>query len=116
VKGLTSTTNVWNEHAHIPPDGKKIVWISSQGYPFTPAANWQSTLKTDLWMMNADGSGKQQVTFFNTPGNPQYTGARVILSDGSWNPAGDKYVMQMDSIDNRGDTSQVILLSFAAPQ
>jgi Tol biopolymer transport system component len=113
---LTSTTNVWNEHAQASPDGKKIVWISSQGYPFTPAANWQSTLKTDLWMMNADGSGKQQLTFFNTPGSAQYTGARVILSDGSWNTAGDKYVMQMDSIGNGGDASQVIELRFASPQ
>src|SRR5439155_22140638 len=88
---LTSTTDVWNEHAQMAPNGQKIVWVSSQGYPFTPVANWQDTLATDLWMMNPDGSNKQQITFFNTPGMPEYKGGRVILSDGSWNPTGHAY-------------------------
>ncbi len=113
---LTTGVNVWNEHAQFSPSGKKIAWITSQGYAFTPTGNWQSTLKTDLWMMNADGSNKQQLTFFNTPGKEQYTGDRVILSDGSWNQAGDKYVMQKDTIGGISDTSQVVVFNFSTPQ
>jgi len=107
---LTTTTSTWNEHAQVRPDGKRIVWVSSQGYPFVPVANWEDTLATDLWMMNPDGSGKRQLTFFNTPGMPEYKGGRVILSDGSWNPAGDQYVVQADVAVFPAALSQVIVL------
>jgi Tol biopolymer transport system component len=113
---LTNTTDVWNEHAQISPDGKRIVWISSQGYPFTPVANWTDTLATDLWMMNPDGSNKHQITFFNTPGKPEYKGGRVILSDGSWNPTSDQYVVQADVAVFPGAQSQVMVLQIGAAQ
>lgn len=112
---LTSTTNVWNEHAQISPDGSRIVWASSQGYPFVPNSQWQQTLATDLWQMQPDGSNQHQITFFNTPGYPEYKGGRVIISDGSWNPTGDEYVVQMDVAIFPAAVSQVTVLTIGKP-
>lgn len=114
---LTDSPNVWDEHAHISSDGKKIVWISSQGYPFTPTQNYGKTLSTDLWMMNPDGSDKQQITFFNTPGNPEDTGARVILADNSWNPTNDAVVVTRLSYPKNGPPSvSDVIVHFSSPQ
>lgn len=113
---LTNSPGVWDEHAHLAPDGKKIVWVSSQGYDFTPRANYGATLKTDFWLMNADGSDKQQITFFNTPGSPEYTGNRVIVADNSWNARGDKLVASLLSIGPGGRVSKIVVLNFATPQ
>ncbi|HEY9787178.1 MAG TPA: hypothetical protein V6D17_17445, partial [Candidatus Obscuribacterales bacterium] len=75
----------WDEHAHFTPDGKHIVWMSSMGNPQSPARLNQIHVKTDFWIMNADGSGKKQISFFN---DPPGTGSkkkekkkRVIASD-----------------------------------
>lgn len=60
---------VWEEHATALPDGR-IIWISSQGHalPGPGTADW--SLKSELWIMNRDGSDPRQLTFFNTPGHP----------------------------------------------
>jgi Tol biopolymer transport system component len=114
---LTDTTNVWNEHAYISPDGRKIAWLSSQGYPFTPSANWAATLKLELWIMNADGSNKQQLTSFNSPGSPEFTaGHRIILADGGWNPQGDKYINTLADVGPGTYTVRIILIEFNAAQ
>jgi Tol biopolymer transport system component len=87
---LTQTYTVWDEHAHCSPDGSKIVWISSVN-DFDPT-NWRSTMATEYFIMDADGSNKTQLTFFNTPGHPDnalFSGAMVICADSSWNADGD---------------------------
>jgi Tol biopolymer transport system component len=71
----------WDEHAHFTPDGKRIVWMSSMG---NPQAAWrlnQITVKTDFWIMNADGTNKHQISFFNDPPGKWSKKKRVIASD-----------------------------------
>jgi len=97
LKRLTDSDEAWDEHAHYSPDGSAIAWMSSQGldvhYGSTEGFDWADYLKTELWIMNADGSGKQQLTHFNTPGYPEYMGgARCIVSDSSWSPDGTRLV------------------------
>jgi hypothetical protein len=49
-------------------------------------------MATEYFIMDADGSNKTQLTFFNTPGHPNnalFSGARVICADSSWNADGD---------------------------
>lgn len=62
-KALTCLTDPklrqWDEHAHFTPDGKQIVWMSSMGSPQAPAKLNQITVKTDFWIMNADGTNKR---------------------------------------------------------
>lgn len=71
----------WNEHAHYTPDGKKIVYMSSQPYPGT-------VLKTDLMLMSSDGSDKMQLTHFNTPGYPEYSPDQSTPGRAIWNAEG----------------------------
>lgn len=81
VKCLTDPNlKQWDEHAHFTPDGKRIVWMSSQGFPQPPNRLNQFLLKTDFWIMNADGTDKKQLTFFNDP-NGRLKRKRVIASD-----------------------------------
>lgn len=112
ITNLTDSPGVWDEHAHITPDGKKIVWVSSQGYPFTPTENWGQSLKTDLWMMSSDGSNKQQITFFDKSGSSEYNGKRVIIADNSWNPKGNKLVIDLVEIDGIAKTSKIEVIDF----
>lgn len=78
------TNKGYNEHAHLSPDGKYIVWMSSVGngdtYDFYQVG-------TDYWVMNADGSNKQRLTHFNKPGHPHFRGRYVIVADFAWDPA-----------------------------
>ena len=90
---LTTSDNDWDEHAHYSPDGKKIAWMSSTGFDIQwgdiIGHNWQKYLKTELWIMDADGSNQQRVTYFNTAGYPEYMdGRRSVVSDSAWSPDG----------------------------
>ena len=113
VTNLTNTPGEWDEHSILSPSGKKLVWISSQGYDFKPAANWGATLKTDLWVMGTDGSNKQKVTHFNEPGFSEYNGSRVILADSAWNTDGTKLVVA-SFVEGIG--TRIWLIEFKEPQ
>ncbi len=71
----------WDEHAHFTPDGKRIVWMSSMGNPQPAWRLSQLSVKTDFWIMNADGTNKQQISFFNAPRGKWSKQKRVIASD-----------------------------------
>ncbi|MBI5028975.1 MAG: alpha/beta hydrolase fold domain-containing protein [Chloroflexi bacterium] len=84
--------NEWDEHAHYSPDGKTIVWISSTDIPQTHSTSLvdmaRHPLKTDVWLMNADGSNKRRLTRFNDVNAPEgrNAGQGVIVGDISWSP------------------------------
>ena len=107
---LTNTPDEWDEHAHYSPDGKKIVWVSSHGYPYDPE-RWAETLRTDLWMMNADGTDKRRITYFNEPGHPEYAGEQVIMSDNSWSPDGKKIAALIKKSGGR-ESAEVVVIEF----
>jgi uncharacterized protein (TIGR03437 family) len=73
-----SHTAEWNELAQFTPDGTQIQWMSNRGY--RPATSLRN-LYSDYWISNPDGSNKKQISFFNTPGSPEYTGQRTIASN-----------------------------------
>lgn len=99
LKRLTETFEDWDEHAHYSPDGRKIIWMSSTGIDIkwgdTRGGVWKQYVKTDLWMMNADGTGKVRLTYFNEPGSPEYFGKRCIVSDNAWSPDGRQIVVNV---------------------
>ena len=88
---LTESFADWDEHAHYSPDGKRICWMSSTGYKVTPdARKWRTVktdLRTDLWMMAADGKNKRRLTFFNEKGHPEYM-EHAVVADNTWLPDG----------------------------
>jgi hypothetical protein len=79
TKAVTQLTQAdYNEHPRYTPDGQRIVWMSSTG----------ATLKgTDWWFMNADGSDKRRLTFFEERGNPQSSGSAVYPGTVAWDPS-----------------------------
>lgn len=97
IKNLTKTLEDWDEHAHYSPDESKIAWMSSTGLNINwgdmTGKKWMKQLKTELWIMDSDGSNKQQVTHFNTPGYPEYMGGRqCVVSDTEWSPDGKRMI------------------------
>jgi Tol biopolymer transport system component len=67
----------WDEHAHFTPDGKQIIWMSSMDQGQKPSEINQFKVKIDYWIMNADGSNKKRLTFFNTPDKEE----RILAAD-----------------------------------
>jgi len=72
------TTEGYNEHAEVSPDGKKIIWMTT---------NENSNKGADLWIMDADGSNKERLTNFNVPGKK-----KLVAADSSWSPDGGSIV------------------------
>jgi Tol biopolymer transport system component len=46
---------------HYSPKGDWIVWMSSKGLPFRTRP---FEVEAEYWLMRADGSAKQQITWF----------------------------------------------------
>lgn len=89
---LTDTMEDWDEHSHWSPDGDRIAWMSSEGLgiEFPDQKDWHLYLKSELWMMNADGTNRTQLTHFNTEGYPEFKDVdQVIIGDSSWGPNGE---------------------------
>jgi Tol biopolymer transport system component len=104
----------WDEHAHYSPDGKWIVWISSAGIPQVKTQSFlemaRNPLKTDVWIMEADGSNKRRLTWFNDPKAPEASLAPrgLIVGDISWGPDNKSFAakIQRDRIES------IILVEF----
>lgn len=86
MKNLTNTPNVWDEHGLFSADGSKIVWMSSYPYRSDPNSYRIIGIKTEFMIMNADGTGQQQLTHFCEKGYPEYGSG--IAAVGSWAPDG----------------------------
>ena len=94
TSGVGGELSEFEEHGELSPLGDAFAFMSSapHGIDTTqPLLNW---LRTDLWIMNPDGSGKMKLTHFNDPGfaesDPQ--GERVMVSKMGWNPDATKLV------------------------
>jgi Tol biopolymer transport system component len=94
------TSSKYNEHAAYSPDGAHIVWMSNQ----------DTSGGTDWWVMNADGTGKRRLTYFNKPFSGQYRG-KVWATDASWSPDGRSFIgyIQNNLITQRGPIVRVDL-------
>ena len=101
VKRLTyHSAYTWDEHAHYSPDGKKIIWMSSKGLRFTVKP---FDLETEFWIMNRDGSGKRQLTWFHTPGHPHHLNQSfAVAADFDWSPDGSRIAALV--LTNRPET------------
>jgi Tol biopolymer transport system component len=69
----------YNEHASFSPDGRHIVWMSSQD---------NRNNGTDWWLMDADGSHQRRLTHFNLAGYPEGSGTAVFAGLVNWAPNG----------------------------
>jgi hypothetical protein len=96
VRALTRTDREWDDMPRYAPDGRHILWASSRGldvrFRSLDAFSWRREVKTELWMMNRDGTGARRLTFFNEPGwrdqawfqSSVGQAARVSVTDGQF--------------------------------
>lgn len=82
---LMRTKGEWDQFAHYSPDGRHVLWASSRGLPVqihsVEDLNWRRDIKTELWMMNRDGSGARRLTFFNETGWRDHTWFQTKVAD-----------------------------------
>lgn len=115
---LTDAPRVWDEHAQLTADGKHLMWICSESYPFD-TTQAEATLRTDYWIMNLDGTNKKRVTFFNDPGHSDYQiydGERIICADASFSPSGDSLLICTKLLDGQlGTGGEKIMFALYNP-
>lgn len=100
------TDGNYNEHALFSPDGKHIVWISST----------ESDRGTDYWIMDADGSNKRRLTFFNEKGHPHSAGRRVVVADFAWSRDGKSivgYYRAGGAIESTSDPVKIVKIDLS---
>jgi hypothetical protein len=72
LRPLTQTFD-WDHHAHYSADGRQVIWASSRDlnvkFRSVEGLNWRRDVRTDLWVMNRDGSEPRRLTFFNERGH-----------------------------------------------
>jgi len=67
-------------------DGEKIIWMSSKALCF---AVKPFLLETEFWMINRNGTDKQQLTWFHTPNLPHDLHKPFAVAvDFDWSPDG----------------------------
>ena len=112
---LTSSPEEWDEHAQYTRSGEKIIWMSSKGCNCNPKI--LKELRTDIWIMNADGSGKTRLTYFNEPGHEEYIVDGIVVGDMSFSPDGKKLVAYL-ILQGTGlpeTTGKIALITFKEP-
>jgi Tol biopolymer transport system component len=77
---------IWDEHAHFSPDGRQIVWMSSQGLRFEVKPFY---LQADFWTMNRNGTQQKRLTWFHAPSHPHFFNREfAVAADFDWSPNG----------------------------
>jgi Tol biopolymer transport system component len=93
VKRLTHTLDYFDECPHPNKTNTQICYLSTEGFENQKSKQWWNWAKGEFWLMNIDGSNKHQITFFNTPGHPHYTGNRTIPAYIAWSPDGSHILL-----------------------
>jgi len=83
---LTQLTNDFRKHNENPefsPDGKKILWNHGEGDPGEGE---------EMWLMDADGSNKIQLTHFTDSNYPEYNPNARQTPESTWSPDGKSII------------------------
>ena len=89
LTNLSNLPDVWDEHAHYNKTGDKIIWMSSYGYSIDTTDF--SSLKTEWWIMDSNGTNKQQISHFNNPFYPEYIPNNAAAGDIAFSPDGLRF-------------------------
>ncbi len=99
LRRITRSRREWDEGAHFSPSGERIAWTSDRGVPpgkstqrvRAPSARAQ---RRELWLMRADASDQERLTFFNHPAAPESLRGAVV-SDFAWSPDGRRLAVHV---------------------
>jgi Tol biopolymer transport system component len=93
LQNLTNSPGVYDEHAHLSPDGTRIVWASARDIHI-PRTYFVPFL--DYWTMNVDGAGAKRISYFNDPSAREYVAAGAVVADFSFSPGGTWMVSKLE--------------------
>jgi len=93
---LTKDDYLHHEQALYSPGGSKISLMIG---PFVGLS--RLAYKTDLYLMDADGSNRVRLTHFNQQGHLDYRGGSTIIDKNVWHPTGTEIVSAYHVIKKR---------------
>ncbi len=96
---LTKTNDQYEEQAVFSPDGQRITFMSTkdQSPAYDPSGDFWGTFRTDVWLMRADGSGAERLTYFSDAAHTEYLPAAVNRAiPVSWAPDGKAIYVNVD--------------------
>ncbi len=109
ARKLTDTPKNWNRFAAYSPNGKKIIYTSSEGYavPFLGlnGEQWKNEMFSELWIMNAAGTERRKISGFNDLGNPYFVKTKAYVGMVSWNPVEPNKIAFILNIRNNAYTN-----------
>lgn len=106
LTNLTRSDDIHDEMAIYSPDGKKIALMSGTFIGWRPEFGY----RTDLFLMDADGGNRTQLTHFNDPANPSYLGHNSQITKLSWRQDGGRIVFGV--YVHKAETYSIYALDF----
>jgi len=92
---LTHSRSGADEYARLSPTGRHLAFTSNAGIRGTePDQFVPSSARRELWLMDADGSNKRRLTFFNDPTSEDSLG-HTYVGDLAWSPTGDQIAVHV---------------------
>ena len=92
---LTHSRGGVEEHVRLAPTGRHLAFTSNAEIRGTePGQSVPPTARRELWLMDADGSNKRRLTFFNDPKSDHSLG-HTYVGDLAWSPRGDQIAVHV---------------------
>lgn len=117
VRQLTKSVSRWERFPLIAPDGKTMVWSSSEAMRRPPRPlvrdDPSGVVALDLWIGALDGSWSRKLTGFNDPLSEEYSGA-VMVGPSAWDPSGGQLLITITPIDTP-EHSDIFVLNLSRP-
>jgi len=113
VTRLTNTPLEWDEFAKFSPDGQKIVFMSSQDTAQNRDKNGDivgDNLRSDFWIMDADGSNQQRLSHFNVPGYQEYSLSGITVATFGFSPDGKALAVKIRRLPSKFDEAEEIVI------
>jgi hypothetical protein len=87
LTNLTNTPSLHDEDAEYSPDGTKIVYKEQVAPWDTPPGK-----DTEIFIMNADGTGKVRLTSLTGPDSPDFIPGASHITEMDWSPDGTRII------------------------
>ncbi|MBO4511143.1 MAG: PD40 domain-containing protein [Victivallales bacterium] len=114
-RNLTNDATALDRFPVFSPNAKKLAWSSTRefdtSYFGVDSSRWQSELRSELWIMEADGRDRQRITYFNQKGHEHYmspNGAYVYMV--AWHPKFDNFIALVLRKPEQDHVSSSVLL------
>ncbi len=112
VAQLTRSAGRWDRFPAIAPDGRTVVWSSSETLRLPPRPldreDTTAVVALDLWIGALDGSWSRRLTGFNDPLADEYLGP-VMIGPSAWSREGDRLLVTVTPLDNPGRTDLFVV-------